>query len=389
MIDVEIGSDRMAVIKVVGCGGAGNNAINRMIASGLQGVDFIAINTDRQALHSSEAHIKIQIGEKLTKGLGAGANPEIGEKAATESIDEITQTIKGSDMIFITAGMGGGTGTGAAPVVAAIARELGILTVAVVTKPFAFEGRRRLQSAELGIEKLKATVDTLIAIPNEKLLAISDKRTTMVDAFRMADDVLLQGVQGVSDLILVPALINLDFADISTVMKQKGVCHMGIGRGFGENRAEDAAKAAINSPLLETSIEGAQSVLINVTGGTDLSLHEIYEATEMISKSVDPDANIIFGALIDEDLQDEVKLTVIATGFDEPMSNTGRYPRPLPKYEAPPAPPYSGTSPFKVARSNESPTAASEVAPSHDSAPSKNDTSDDLDIPVFLRKKFK
>ena len=387
MIDVEIGCDRMAVIKVVGCGGAGNNAINRMIASGLQGVDFIAINTDRQALHSSDAHIKIQIGEKLTKGLGAGANPEIGEKAATESIDEITQTIKGSDMIFITAGMGGGTGTGAAPVVAAIARELGILTVAVVTKPFAFEGRRRLQSAEIGIEKLKATVDTLIAIPNEKLLAISDKRTTMVDAFRMADDVLLQGVQGVSDLILVPALINLDFADISTVMKQKGVCHMGIGHGFGESRAEDAAKAAINSPLLETSIDGAQSVLINVTGGNDLSLHEIYEATEMISKSVDPDANIIFGALIDETLGDEVKLTVIATGFDEPISSTGRYPRPLPKYETPPA--FSGTSPFNVGRMNETPAAA-EVATSNEHPPAaRPETNDDLDIPVFLRKKFK
>ncbi|MEI6132351.1 MAG: cell division protein FtsZ [Bacillota bacterium] len=386
MIDVEMGNDRMAVIKVVGCGGAGNNAVNRMIASGLHGVDFIAINTDKQALFKSDAHLKIQIGEKLTKGLGAGSNPDIGEKAAAESVDEITEIIKGSDMIFITAGMGGGTGTGAAPVVAAIARELGILTVAVVTKPFAFEGRRRMQSADIGIEKLKATVDTLIAIPNEKLLSISDKRTTMIDAFRMADDVLLQGVQGVSDLILVPALINLDFADISTVMKQKGVCHMGIGHGYGENRASDAAKAAINSPLLETSIEGAQSVLINVTGGSDLALQEIYEATDMISKSVDPDANIIFGALIDEDLGDEVKLTVIATGFDEPAQNTGRYARPVPRYEAPPV--FTGTSPFNVSRGADAAPTTEPSSPT-EPAPARAEANEDLDIPVFLRKKFK
>lgn len=383
MVEIAMDNKGPAVIKVVGCGGAGNNALNRMIASGLQGVEFIAINTDKQALYSSEAHIKIQIGEKLTKGLGAGANPEIGEKAANENLDEISQAIKGSDMVFITAGMGGGTGTGAAPVVAQLAREMGLLTVAVVTKPFTFEGRKRMQSAELGIEKLKSSVDSLIAIPNEKLLAISDKRTTMVEAFRMADEVLLQGVQGVSDLILVPALINLDFADISTVMKCKGICHMGIGHGAGENRAEVAAKAAINSPLLETSIDGAKSVLINVTGGVDLSLHEIYEATEMISKSVDPDANIIFGALIDETLGDEVKLTVIATGFEEIVQNTARFiNRPL-KFEQPVT---SNTFTNIPTQTQFETPAHAEAAPVRENY-NQPQASDDLDIPVFLRKK--
>jgi len=309
--------EQFAQIKVIGVGGGGNNAVNRMITAGLRGVEFIAVNTDKQALFLSKANTKIQIGDKLTKGLGAGMNPEIGEKAANESKDEISQAIKGADMVFVTAGMGGGTGTGAAPIVAQIAKEMGILTVGVVTKPFMFEGRKRMQYAERGIENLKASVDTLVAIPNDRLLQVAEKKTSIVEAFRMADDVLKQGVQGISDIIAVPGLINLDFADVKTVMQNTGLAHMGIGRASGDGRAEEAAKMAIQSPLLETSIDGAKGVLLNITGGSDLGLFEIDTAAGLIQKSVDPDANIIIGAIIDENLKDEIHITVIATGFDK------------------------------------------------------------------------
>jgi cell division protein FtsZ len=319
-LEFDIDMEQFAQIKVVGVGGGGNNAVNRMITSGLRGVEFIAINTDKQALFLSKANTKIQIGDKLTKGLGAGANPEIGEKAAEESKDEIGQAIKGADMVFVTAGMGGGTGTGATPVVAQIAKEMGILTVGVVTKPFMFEGRKRMQHAERGVENLKNTVDTLVTIPNDRLLQVAEKKTSIVDAFRIADDVLRQGVQGISDLIAVPGLVNLDFADVKTVMMETGLAHMGIGRASGENRAEEAAKQAIQSPLLETSIEGARGVLLNITGGADLGLFEVNMAAELVQKSADPDANIIFGAVIDENLNDEMLITVIATGFDKGLS---------------------------------------------------------------------
>jgi len=306
-----------AVIKVIGVGGAGNNAVNRMIESGIEGVEFISINTDRQALMLSKAKTKIQIGEKITRGLGAGANPDIGEQAAEESKNDISEAIKGADMVFVTAGMGGGTGTGAAPTVAAIAKEMGILTIAVVSKPFTFEGKKRLTQAERGIESLKGKVDTLVVIPNDKLLQVIDRKTTMMEAFKMADDILRQGVQGISDLIKVPGLVNLDFADVKTIMLNTGMAHMGIGRASGENRAEDAAKQAIQSPLLETTIEGARGVIINVTGGENLGLHEVNTAAELVQRSVDPEANIIFGAVIDKSLDEDITITVIATGFDK------------------------------------------------------------------------
>lgn len=317
MLEFDIDMEQFAQIKVIGVGGGGSNAVNRMINAGLRGIEFIAVNTDKQALFLSKANTKIQVGDKLTKGLGAGANPEIGEKAANESKDEIAQAIKGADMVFVTAGMGGGTGTGAAPVVAQIAKEMGILTVGVVTKPFMFEGRKRMQHAEMGIENLKSVVDTLVTIPNDRLLQIAEKKTSIVDAFRIADDVLRQGVQGISDLIAVPGLVNLDFADVKTIMLNTGLAHMGIGRAAGENRAEEAAKQAIQSPLLETSIDGARGVLLNITGGADLGLFEVNTAAELVQKSADPDANIIFGAVIDENLKDEILITVIATGFDK------------------------------------------------------------------------
>lgn len=305
-----------ASIKVVGCGGAGNNAVNRMVEYGLRGVEFVAINTDRQALASSKAENKIQIGAKLTRGLGAGAKPEIGKAAADESKDEISKMLEGSDLVFITAGMGGGTGTGAAPIVAQIAREMGILTIGVVTKPFLFEGRQRMLNAEKGIMELKAQVDTLVVIPNDKLLQIVGKNTSLPDAFRMADDVLRQGIQGISDLIAVPALINLDFADVKTIMQSRGMAHMGIGLGKGENRMVEAAKQAISSPLLETSIDGAKAVLINITGGNSIGILEVNEAASLIAQAADAEANIIFGAGIDETYDDEVRITVIATGFE-------------------------------------------------------------------------
>ena len=305
----------LAKIKVVGVGGGGGNAVNRMIDAGVQGVDFIAVNCDAQALILSKAQTKLQIGEKLTKGLGAGANPEIGQKAAEESVDEITEKLKGADMVFVTAGMGGGTGTGAAPIVAECAKKAGALTVGVVTKPFSFEGKRRMNQAEAGIVNLKDKVDTLITIPNDRLLQVIDRRTSMLDAFKIADDVLRQGVQGISDLIAVPGIINADFADVKTIMSDAGSALMGIGTAKGDNGAVSAAEAAIKSPLLEASIEGARGVLFNITGGKDLSLVDVTEASNIITETVDPEANIIFGAVIDEKLQDEIRVTVIATGF--------------------------------------------------------------------------
>ncbi len=308
--------ETLAKIKVVGVGGGGNNAVNRMIVAGLQGVDFISVNCDAQALLLSKAQNRIQIGEKLTKGLGAGANPEIGQKAAEESREIIIEQLRGADMVFVTAGMGGGTGTGAAPIVAECAREAGALTVGVVTKPFSFEGKRRMNQAEAGIVTLKERVDTLITIPNDRLLQVIDRRTSMIDAFRIADDVLRQGVQGISDLISVPGLINADFADVKTIMSNAGSALMGIGTATGDNGAVAAAEAAIKSPLLEASIEGARGVLFNITGGKDLSLFDVTEASNIITEAVDPDANIIFGAVIDEKLDDEIRVTVIATGFN-------------------------------------------------------------------------
>ncbi len=309
--------DGTATIKVIGVGGAGNNAVNRMVESGIKGVDFISVNTDRQALQNSKASTKIQIGEKITRGLGAGANPDIGAQSAEENKSEIAEVLRGADMVFVTAGMGGGTGTGAAPIVAQAAKEMGILTIGVVTKPFTFEGKKRLSQAERGIESLKGKVDTLVVIPNDKLLQIIDRKTSIIEAFKMADDVLRQGVQGISDLIVKPGLVNLDFADVKTIMLNTGMAHMGIGRASGENRAEDAAKEAIQSPLLETSIEGASGVIINITGSSDLGLQEANTAAELVQRSVDPEANIIFGIVVDEAMEDEIQITVIATGFEQ------------------------------------------------------------------------
>lgn len=355
--------DGTATIKVIGVGGAGNNAVNRMIDAGIKGVDFIAVNTDRQALQTSKAKTKIQIGEKITRGLGAGANPDIGAQSAEENKAEVAEVLRGADMVFVTAGMGGGTGTGAAPVVAQAAKEMGILTIGVVTKPFTFEGKKRLSQAERGIESLKGKVDTLVVIPNDKLLQIVDRKTSIIEAFKMADDILRQGVQGISDLIAIPGLVNLDFADVKTIMLNQGMAHMGVGSASGENRAEDAAKEAIQSPLLETSIEGAKGVIINITGGADLGLHEVNTAAELVQRSVDPEANIIFGTVTDEDMTDEIKITVIATGFEksEPISSIG------------------------VNNTISKPWSDKKI----NSIPSTTETStssNDLDIPSFLRK---
>ncbi|MCR4601457.1 MAG: cell division protein FtsZ [Clostridia bacterium] len=313
--DMNTGEDK-AVIKVIGVGGGGGNAVNRMIEEGINGVSYITVNTDRQALNASSADTKIQIGEKLTRGLGAGANPEVGMKAAQENLDEITKFLDGVDMVFITAGMGGGTGTGAAPVIAQAAKELGILTVGVVTRPFSFEGRRRRDHADKGIEYLKQVVDSLVVIPNDKLLEIAEKNTTIKEAFDMADDVLRQGVQGITDLITEEGMINLDFADVQTVMSNRGIAHMGVGVGHGENKVIDAVKDAIGSPLLDTSIDGASAILLNITAGYDLGMLEQHEAADLVEKAASRDANIIYGVAIRDDMQDEVRITVIATGFE-------------------------------------------------------------------------
>jgi len=317
MLDFDTQTDQLATIKVIGVGGGGNNAVNRMIEHGVEGVEFIAVNTDAQALELSQAELKLQIGGKLTRGLGAGANPEIGKKAAEESKEQIEDALQGADMIFVTAGMGGGTGTGAAPIIAQIAKEQGALTVGVVTRPFSFEGRRRATQAISGIEELKNSVDTLIVIPNDRLLEIVDKNTPMLEAFREADNVLRQGVQGISDLIAKPGLINVDFADVKTIMFDKGSALMGIGVATGESRAAEAAKKAISSPLLETSVDGAHGILMNITGGTNLSLFEVQEAADLVTSAADEEVNVIFGSVINENLKDEIVVTVIATGFDE------------------------------------------------------------------------
>ena len=358
--------DGTATIKVIGVGGAGNNAVNRMVEAGIKGVEFIAVNTDRQALLLSKAGAKIQIGEKITRGLGAGANPDIGAQAAEESKAEIQESLRGADMVFVTAGMGGGTGTGAAPIVAACAKEMGILTIGVVTKPFTFEGKKRLSQADRGIESLKGKVDTLVVIPNDKLLQIIDRKTSIVEAFKMADDVLRQGVQGISDLIAVPGLVNLDFADVKTIMLNTGIAHMGIGRASGESRAEDAAKQAVQNPLLESSIEGARGVIINITGGPNLGLHEVNTAAELVQRSVDPEANIIFGAVIDESLDEDIVITVIATGFEK--------------------------EPGTVTTTNVSSIVDRAWGEKINSIPAPVDntnSSNDLDIPSFLRNKNK
>ena len=358
--------DGTATIKVIGVGGAGNNAVNRMLDLGIKNVDFIAVNTDRQALQKSKANTKIQIGEKITRGLGAGANPDVGAQSAEESKQEITEVLRGADMVFVTAGMGGGTGTGAAPTVAGLAKEMGILTIGVVTKPFTFEGKKRLAQAERGIESLKGKVDTLIVIPNDKLLQVINRKTSMAEAFMMADDILRQGVQGISDLITVTGAINLDFADVKTIMQNTGMAHMGIGFASGENKAEDAAKQAIQSPLLETTIEGARGVIINVTGGIDLGLQEVNTAAELIQRSVDPEANIIFGTVVDESMNDEIQITVIATGFEDQNEVSGI---------------------GKRADSIISKTWGDKKLNSIPSSQDLNNSQNDLDIPSFLRKK--
>jgi len=358
--------ENFAQIKVVGVGGGGSNAVNRMIESDLRGVEFYVVNTDAQALLYSQAPNRIRIGDKVTKGLGAGGNPVVGAKAAEESSEELYDALRGADMIFITCGMGGGTGTGAAPIIAQIAKEIGALTVGVVTRPFSFEGNRRKASADEGIARFKEHVDTLITIPNDRLLQVADRKTSMVDAFRIADEVLRQGIQGISDLITVPGLINLDFADVKSIMSDAGSALMAVGRGTGDNRCVDAAKQAVESPLLELSIEGARGVLFNITGGEDLGILEIYEAAEIIQQAADPEANIIFGAVIDPRMSGDIKLTVIATGFDAVRSKQTLRPlgqrqpaAPAPQQEQYTSPPM----PYRPA-----------VA-----------VNDDLDIPPFLR----
>ncbi len=407
--DKDLPAENFAQIKVIGVGGGGSNAINRMIQAGVKGVDFIAVNTDAQALVHSDAPTRIRIGDKLTKGLGSGGNPETGRRAADESSEELFEVLKGADMVFITAGMGGGTGTGASPIVAQISREIGALTVGVVTKPFTFEGSRRRLSAEEGITALKEQVDTLITIPNDRLLQIADKKTTLHEAFRIADDVLRQGIQGISDLITEPGLINLDFADVKSIMQVAGSALMAIGRGTGDSRCIDAARQAIELPLLEISIEGAKGVLFNVTGGADLGMLEVHEAASVIQQAADPEANIIFGAVIDPEMGADVKITLIATGFDsarrvEPRANF--VPRELgmhtPGHTQPtnhgnsalhPPTEYSGNG---QSRPNPAPPPTHGIEQPSSATirpvgprPATSNNGDELDIPPFLYPKFK
>ena len=371
--ETDIPSNYLAVIKVVGVGGGGTNAVNRMIEEGIRGVEFVAINTDAQALAISDADIKVHIGTDITKGLGAGANPEVGKESAEDSRDEIKRALAGSDMVFITAGEGGGTGTGAAPVVADIAKnDVGALTVGVVTKPFSFEGRRRAKSAEDGISNLSEAVDTLIVIPNDRLLDLSEKKTSFLEAFRMADDVLCQGTQGITDLITVPGLINLDFADVCTIMKGSGTAMMGIGTASGDNRAADAAEEAISSRLLESSVDGATRVLLSIAGNKDLGIQEINDAADLVAKSVDPEATIIFGTVVDESLGDEVRVTVIATGFGE-----GQNQQSLPSFSN------SNDRRSERASSRPAPAPAPQAAPARQSTSSSDGA---FDIPDFLKR---
>ncbi len=377
---------RFAKIKVLGLGGGGGNALNSMITAGtMNGVDFIAVNTDAQVLLTNQAHTKLQIGDNLTRGLGAGGDPEVGRQAAEESREKIKEYLIDSDMVFITAGMGGGTGTGAAPVIAEIAKEAGALTVGIVTKPFAFEGARRMVNAEEGIEQLKNKVDTLIIIPNQKLLDVVDRKMTLLEAFRVVDSVLSQGVQGISDIITVPGLINVDFADVKTIMKNAGSALMGIGTGVGDNRAQMAARAAVSSPLLEISIEGAKGILFNITGGPDMTMSEVDEAAHIISETADADANIIFGSTLDEKMIDQMKITVIATGFDETRTRLmGMVSRTRP---------VSGIISEKP-RTHEEKVEAVDASQTHEdpstppyTPPDQKEPLDDWDIPAFLRQR--
>lgn len=381
--DTDTLNNYLAVIKVVGVGGGGTNAVNRMIEEGIRGVEFVAVNTDAQALAISDADIKVHIGTDITKGLGAGANPEVGKESAEDSRDEIKAALAGADMVFITAGEGGGTGTGAAPVVADIAKnDVGALTVGVVTKPFTFEGRRRYASASEGIKNLAENVDTLIVIPNDRLLDLSEKKTTMLEAFRMADDVLCQGTQGITDLITVPGLINLDFADVCTIMKGAGTAMMGIGIASGDNRAADAATEAISSRLLESSIDGATRVLLSVAGNKDLGIQEINDAADLVAKNVDPEANIIFGTVVDESLGDQVRVTVIATGFNDnnvqqtnlPAAHTIAASRPAPRKASRPSTPSAR------------PTQAPAPTPASAPRPAAMTNDKEFDIPDFLKR---
>ncbi|MGH2351806.1 MAG: cell division protein FtsZ [Chloroflexota bacterium] len=369
-----------AQIKVIGVGGGGSNAIDRMIETEMRGVDFITVNTDSQALLRSQAPVRIRIGDRITRGLGAGGNPNVGQKAAEESRDELHEALKGADMIFIAAGMGGGTGTGATPIVAEIARELGALTVGVVTRPFTFEGARRRQNAESGVTALREKVDTLITIPNDRLLAVADKKMPMVDAYKLADDVLRQGIQGISDLITVPGLINLDFADVKTVMANAGSALLAIGYGSGESRAADAARAAVASPLLDIAIDGARGILFNITGGEDLTLYEVNEAAEIINKAADADAMIIYGQVIDPRMQSDVRITVIATGFDsKPPPQRAGLRSDLRSGYAPREP----REPLSRDREPYEPRPRPSL-PDDRTVPSGQ--TDDLDIPPFLRR---
>lgn len=420
--------DNFANIKVIGVGGGGSNAVNRMIDEGMGGVDFIAVNTDSQALLLSKAKSRVRIGDKLTRGLGAGGNPEVGRKAAEESSDEIYEVLRGSDMVFITCGMGGGTGTGAAPIVAGAARELGALTIGVVTRPFTFEGARRIQTAEAGIEALKSQVDTLIVIPNDRLLQIVDKRASLQSAFAMADDVLRQGIQGISELITVPGLINLDFNDVRTIMSEGGAALMAVGRATGEDRSRVAAEHAISSNLLDVTIDGARGILFNVTGGPNMSLFEVNEAAAIIKETAHPDVNLIFGAVIDENMGDEIRITVIATGFDRdrvvrrPTTTTNQqsggwvsspsqhqhhqsqqqqmYQAPQPVYQpveppmppqpqqpmTPPPPPQAVERQVQQPPSSQQPKSSSQQPPRVPPRGMDN-SDDDLEIPTFLRKR--
>jgi cell division protein FtsZ len=380
----------LAVIKVVGIGGGGVNAINRMIEVGLKGVEFIAINTDAQALLMSDADVKLDVGRELTRGLGAGANPDVGRKAAEDHRDEIEEVLRGADMVFVTAGEGGGTGTGGAPVVANIARSLGALTIGVVTRPFNFEGRRRSTQADDGIQKLREEVDTLIVIPNDRLLSISDRQVSVLDAFKSADQVLLSGVQGITDLITTPGLINLDFADVKSVMSGAGSALMGIGSARGEDRAIAAAEAAISSPLLEASIDGARGVLLSISGGSDLGLFEINHAAQLVAEAAHPEANIIFGAVIDDALGDEARVTVIAAGFDGGEPQHYREPAKrgenAPAAEAAPAPEVEGPSTTeRIGTLGEVPRQGGAPVPAPTARPASNDSMDDLDIPDFMK----
>ncbi len=387
MLEFDTSSESLATIKVIGVGGGGNNAVNRMIEHGVQGVEFISVNTDAQALNLAKAETKLQIGTKLTRGLGAGAVPEIGKKAAEESREQIEEALKGSDMVFVTAGMGGGTGTGAAPVIAQIAKEMGALTVGVVTRPFGFEGPKRTKQALTGTEAMKEAVDTLIVIPNDRLLQIVDKNTPMLEAFREADNVLRQGVQGISDLIAVPGLINLDFADVKTIMTNRGSALMGIGIATGEKRAAEAAKKAISSPLLETSVDGAKGVLMNITGGSNLSLYEVQEAAEIVSSASDEDVNMIFGSVINDELKDELIVTVIATGFDEAkqaqqQAQANRRPNQSIQVNRPN---YAVQDEQQNDYAQNAPQQAN--APVHEQQAEPQQNSSDVDVPAFIRNR--